>query len=206
VYNPPPFQVTDRIVLRDTIRRLGAGELITAGAAGLEATLVPVLVDDDATRLTAHVARANPQWRNDGADALVTFRGPDAYVSPGWYPSKREHGKVVPTWNYVVVQARGRLIVHDDPAWVLDLVRRLTDVHEAGRAEPWSVDDAPADYLEGMARAIVGVEVEITDLVGKWKLSQNRPVADAAGVIEGLRLGGSPSQLAVAEAMERGAG
>src|SRR6478736_5785006 len=119
MYNPSAFQETDQIVLRDAVRNLGAGELITFGSAGLEASIVPVLIDDDVSRLTAHLARANRQWRNADltVPALVTFRGPDAYVSPGYYPSKQEDAKVVPTWNYITIQIRGHLTIHDDSAW-----------------------------------------------------------------------------------------
>lgn len=205
MYTPAAFAVTDREVLRDTIRALGAGDLVTVGPAGIESTVVPFLVDDEATTLTAHLARANPQWRTADrtVNALVTFRGPDGYVSPAWYPSKQAHGKVVPTWNYVTVQARGRLVVHDDPAWVRAFVARLTDRHEQHREQPWSIDDAPGDFIDGLVRTIVGVEIEVTELTGKWKLSQNRPEADRAGVIDGLdRLGAS----ALAEVMRDRAG
>jgi transcriptional regulator len=123
-------------------------------------------------------------------DALVIMRGPDAYVSPAWYASKREHGRVVPTWNYLTAHVYGTMTVHDDPAWVEDVVRRLSDLHEAGRPEPWSVDDAPAKYVSGQLRAIVGVEVAIRRIEAKFKLSQNRPEADIDGVIDGLHAAG----------------
>ena len=136
MYNPSAFQVLDPNTLRDAIRRLGVGELITSGHGGLDASIMPLLVDDAATRLTGHLARANEQWQraDPNVPVLVTWRGPDAYVSPGYYPSKVEHGKVVPTWNYITIQARGTLTVHDDPAWVRAVVSSLTDVHEAAFA------------------------------------------------------------------------
>lgn len=188
MYNPIAFSVADPVALRDAVRSFGAAEFITCGAHGLEASVLPLLIDDSATRLTGHLARANDQWRHlsDGAAVLVTWRGPDSYVSPSYYPSKAEHGKVVPTWNYTTVQARGTLTIHDDPVWVAELVRALTDVHEADFDTPWSVDDPPAGFIDSLTRAIVGIEVNITSIEGKWKLSQNRPAADVAGVITGL--------------------
>jgi transcriptional regulator len=195
MYNPVAFQENDHTVLREAVRSLGAGELITFGSAGLEASIVPVLIDDDVSRLTAHLARANRQWRQADltVPALVTFRGPDAYVSPGYYPSKKEHGKVVPTWNYITVQVRGRLIIHDDPTWTRALVEQLTRHHEQRFEKPWSIDDAPADFIDGMVKSIVGVEIEIASVEGKWKLSQNRPEADRAGVKAGLQRPGASS-------------
>jgi transcriptional regulator len=204
MYNPAAFQETDRMVLRDMVRGLGAGELITFGTAGIEASILPVLIDDDAVRLTAHLARANRQWRNAdlSVPALVTFRGPDAYVSPGYYPSKQEHGKVVPTWNYITVQARGHLTIHDDPIWTRALVERLTRHHEQRFEKPWSVEDAPADFIDGLVKTIVGLEIEVTSIEGKWKLSQNRPEADRAGVRAGLqRPGATQNEIQTATAM-----
>ncbi|MDQ6680128.1 MAG: FMN-binding negative transcriptional regulator [Pseudomonadota bacterium] len=134
------------------------------------------------------MARANPVWHESsaGSPALVVFQGPHGYVSPAWYPSKAEHGKVVPTWNYVMVQARGPLQVIDDAAWLRRFVTRLTERHEAPRSAPWAVGDAPDDYIEKMLGAIVGIEIELTALTGKWKLSQNRSAADRDGVARGL--------------------
>jgi transcriptional regulator len=145
--------------------------------------------------LVAHVARANPVWRETlpGPEVLVIFQGPQAYVSPSAYPSKQAHGKVVPTWNYIVGQARGRLVVHDDRDWLRGLVDELTTQHEADRAKPWAVTDAPGDYIETMLRAIVGVEVQVTDWVGKWKLSQNRGAEDRAGVAADFEARGGPA-------------
>jgi transcriptional regulator len=141
-------------------------------------------LEPHAGTLVAHVARANPVWRDTlpGSEALVVFQGPQAYVSPSAYPSKLAHGKVVPTWNYIVAQARGHLVVHDDREWKHALVGDLTAQHEAGRDRPWAVGDAPADYLETMLKAIVGLELRVTAWTGKWKLSQNRGAEDRAGV------------------------
>lgn len=156
--------------------------------------------DPERGTLSGHFARNNEHWkRADGQKCRVILRGPDAYVSPGWYPSKAEHGRVVPTWNYLTVHVHGTATVHDDVVWLEDLVRRLTDLHEAGRPEPWSVDDAPEKFFAGQLRAIVGVEIRIDRVEAKFKLSQNRPASDVDGVIAGLRADGDdPSADAVA--------
>jgi transcriptional regulator len=180
------------------------GLLITQSSAGqISADAIPFVLDtepDGARMLRGHVARANPLWREarDDVDSLVVFQGPQAYVSPGWYPSKAETGKVVPTWNYVMVQARGPLRVRDDAAWLHAFVTRLTDRHEAPRATPWAVRDAPDDYIATMLRAIVGIEIPLTSLVGKWKVSQNRSAADRAGVARGLAALGTDDAVAMA--------
>ena len=154
--------------------------------------------------LHGHLARNNDQWRLAAAgESLAIVRGPDAYITPGWYASKAEHGRVVPTWNYVTAHVYGRLVVHDDPVWTEDLVRRLTTKHEAYRDHPWSPDDAPRPFIEGQLRAIVGIELEITRIEAKAKLSQNRPAADVEGVIAGLRERGDKES---ADAVERARG
>jgi transcriptional regulator len=172
----------------------GAADLITVTGQGLLATLLPFVFDPARGphgALLGHVARNNEQWQVPAqGESLVIVRGADAYISPNWYPSKAEHGRVVPTWNYITAHVYGRLVVHDDPAWVEDLVRRLTAKHESGMTRPWSVDDAPGRYVDGQLRAIVGVELEITRVEAKAKLSQNRPEADVAGVVEGLQAAG----------------
>ena len=190
----------------DEIRRLvaavGSAQLITVDDDGYPAaTLLPVVWDGD--RLIFHLARANEHWRGirSGAPALAVVTGPEAYVSPAWYASKAEHGRVVPTWNYSAVQFTGRVQVHDDPAWLRDAVTRLTVVHEAGRPEPWAVTDAPEPYLEKQLRAIVGVEFSIERVAGKAKLSQNRDDADHAGVVAGLRREGGRREHEVADEM-----
>ncbi len=153
--------------------------------------------------LIGHIARANPQWRTTDVtqEALAIFSGPDAYITPSWYETKRLTGKVVPTWNYVTIHARGRVTFFQEPAQLLDLVRRLTERHEGERAAPWAVSDAPPDFIQSQLRAIVGVRVEITALTGKWKMSQNRSSADRAGVVAGLRADGGPVAEAVADAV-----
>jgi len=196
MYLPKHFEESRAEVLGELIRAHPLGLLVTLTDAGLQANPVPFILDADPAGgpgiLRAHVARANPLWRETRSDveALVVFQGPQAYVSPSWYPSKAEHGKVVPTWNYVMVQARGTLRAIDDPAWVRAFVTRLTTRHEAVQAKPWAVADAPPDYIDATARAIVGLEITLSALVGKWKVSQNRSAADRAGVASGLRAAG----------------
>src|SRR5690606_29209029 len=189
-------------LVRDLLRHHGAADLVTPTADGLVATMLPLLYDQDAGphgALLGHVARNNDHWRvAPTGESLVLMHGPDAYVTPSWYASKREHGRVVPTWNYVTAHVYGDLVVHDDTAWLDDLVRRLTDTHESGRAAPWSVDDAPERFVAGQLRAIVGVELRITRIEAKAKLSQNRPEADVEGVVAGLTEQG---ELAAAQAM-----
>jgi transcriptional regulator len=149
--------------------------------------MLPFVYDRERRTLLGHFARNNDHWRQPVlGEALVIVRGPDSYISPSWYASKVEHGRVVPTWNYVTAHVHGALTVHDDVEWLAALVRRLTDQHEAGRPAPWSVDDAPEKFVQGQLRAIVGVEIAITRIEGKFKLSQNRPDADIDGVIAGL--------------------
>jgi transcriptional regulator len=189
VYVPASFAMDDQAV-RDLLRHHGAADLITATPAGLVATMLPFVHDPDAGEhgaLLGHVARNNDQWRADVVgEALVIVRGPDAYVSPSWYASKAAHGRVVPTWNYVTAHVYGRLMVHDDPAWVEALVRRLTAKHEAAMPRPWTVDEAPTAFVAGQLRAIVGLELRITRIEAKAKMSQNRPEADVDGVVHAL--------------------
>jgi transcriptional regulator len=190
MYQPSQFVEQDPAALAALMHDAPLATLIHQSGTELAADVLPFEVDrvGERWRLVGHVARANPLWRAaDGQAVLVLFQGPQAYVSPNWYPSKAAHGKAVPTWNYTMVQAHGRLRAIDDAAWKQALVTRLTTRHEAGRAQPWQVSDAPPDYLEAMLRAIVGIEIEVTRLEGKFKLSQNRPAADRAAVVEGLR-------------------
>jgi transcriptional regulator len=192
MYLPSHFSEARPDVLRAFVREHPLGLLVTQNrAGGVDANSVPFILDADGDGpgvLRAHVARANPLWQTarDDVDALVVFQGPHGYVSPGWYPTKAVHGKVVPTWNYVMVQARGRLRAIEDAAWLREFVGRLTERHESTRDAPWSVGDAPADFIESMLRAIVGIEIPLTSLVGKWKVSQNRSADERAGVVEGL--------------------
>ncbi|GAA1567946.1 FMN-binding negative transcriptional regulator [Kribbella hippodromi] len=201
MYVPAHFAADDDAV-QELLASHGAADLITMTPDGLLATMLPFIHDPERNVLLGHLARNNEQWKQPVVgDALVIMRGPDAYISPAWYASKREHGRVVPTWNYITAHVYGTLTVHDDPAWVEDVVRRLSDRHETGREEPWSVDDAPAKYISGQLRAIVGVELTIKRIEAKFKLSQNRPEADIDGVIEGLHTAGQDATAdAVAQA------
>ncbi len=203
MYLPGHFEEARTEVLHTLIRSHPLGTLATLNVAGeLQANPIPFLIEPGLQAhgtLRGHVARANPLWRETRADvdALVVFQGAQSYISPGWYPTKAEHGKVVPTWNYIVVQARGRLRAIEDAAWVRALVTRLTTRFESSQAKPWGIGDAPADYIETMLRAIVGIEIEVTALVGKWKVSQNRSAADREGVAAGLTALAGDAQAAV---------
>ena len=205
MYLPAHFDEKRLDVLHALVRRHPFGLLVTQTTDGPSANGIPFILDADGAAglgtLRGHVARANPVWREAATDvpSLVVFQGPDAYVSPSWYPSKAEHGKVVPTWNYVTVQARGPLRAIDDAAWVRAFVSRLTTRHESVQAKPWAVTDAPPDYIETMSRAIIGIEIPLTALTGKWKTSQNRSAADRDGVAAGLRATGHPDAAASVE-------
>ena len=189
MYVPAHFAADDAVV-QDLLANHGAADLVTATADGLQATFLPFLFDPSAGEhgaLLGHLARNNEHWRAEPiGEAMVIVRGPDAYVSPGWYPSKAEHGRVVPTWNYLTAHVYGRLVVHDDAGFVEDVVRRLTAKHEAGLAEPWSPDDSPPAFFAGQLKAIVGVELVISRIEAKVKMSQNRPPADVEAVIDAL--------------------
>lgn len=191
MYTPSNFAINDLHDLQQQILDTRLAVLVTHGEQGLQASHLPLLLRPDQGpngTLYGHFARANPQWKalQDGAQALVIFAGAEAYVSPGFYPSKAEHGKVVPTWNYVAVHAYGTAEVFTDADRLRDLVSALTDRHEADRNNPWKVADAPAEYIDAMLKAIVGFALPIERLEGKRKLSQNRSPADIAGVREGL--------------------
>jgi len=188
MYLPAHFAQHDPAALQGLVRAHPLAALVSStGPDGLTADHVPLEFDTDSGCLRGHVARANPLWQHaDGQAVLAIFHGPEAYVSPSWYPSKAEHHKVVPTWNYAVVHAHGPLqAVHDAP-WLHALVTRLTSQHEASRAGPWAVTDAPPAYIDQMLRAIVGIQIPVERWVGKWKLSQNRSAADRDGVARGL--------------------
>ena len=213
MYIPAHF-APDAALVDELLHNHGAADLVTVTEQGLMATMLPFIYVPPGEASTGgprsagqhgalhgHLARNNDQWKLSAAgESLAIVRGPDAYISPGWYASKVEHGRVVPTWNYVTAHVYGRLVVHDDPVWTEDLVRRLTGKHEAHRDHPWSVDDAPRAFIEGQLRAIVGIELEITRIEAKAKLSQNRPPADVEGVIAGLRERGDKAS---ADAVER---
>ncbi len=203
MYVPRFNRLEDAAEIRALVAVVGSAQLVTVGSDGFPlATLLPVLWEED--RLVFHMARANDHWRRiaSGAPALAVVSGAEAYVSPAWYASKQEHGRVVPTWNYSAVHLTGRVQVHDDADWVREAVSRLTDRHEGRREEPWSVTDAPEVYVEKQLRAIVGVEMTVDTVEGKAKLSQNRSEEDRRGVVDGLRREGAGREHQVAEEME----
>lgn len=207
MYVPQQFTETDPAVLHALVREHPLGTWVTQAGGELLVNHVPFLLDADRGEhgtLVGHVARANPVWRSfaKDTDSVVIFQGPQAYVTPSWYASKREHGKVVPTWNYAVVHAHGRPRAIEDGAWLHALVSRLTAAHEAGRPEAWQVSDAPADYTAQLLRAIVGIEIPVTRWVGKWKVSQNKSAADRQGVAAGLRQEGNAASAALVERMD----
>jgi transcriptional regulator len=206
MYTPRSFAIDDLQQMQQHMLDTRLAMVVTHGAQGLQASHLPLMLrpnEGPNGTLYGHFARANPQWKElqEGAEALVIFAGADAYVSPGFYPGKAEHGKVVPTWNYVAVHAYGTAQVITDAEPLLDLVSALTDRHEAGRAQPWKVADAPADYIDGMLKAIVGFALPIQRLEGKRKLSQNRSSADMAGVREGLAASPDAQDRALAHLM-----
>ena len=189
MYTPAHF-AADPDAVRALLARPAAANLVTMTSQGILATLIPFVFDPTVGEhgaLLGHLARNNAQWSEPPiGESLVLIQGSDAYISPSWYASKAEHGRVVPTWNYSTAHVYGSLIVHDDPAWLDSLVRRLTDLHEAGSERSWTVDDAPERFIAGQLRAIVGVELRITRVEAKTKLSQNRSDADVGGVVAGL--------------------
>ncbi len=191
MYRPPAFREDRLDVLHALIAAHPLGTLITSGPGGLIANLVPFTLDrvrGPLGVLRAHLAKANEQQAAlaAGAETLVIFQGAESYITPSWYPSKAAHGKVVPTWNYVVVEARGRPIVTTDPDWLREQIAELTDAQEAKRQHPWATSDAPAEYIDGQVKGIFGIEIALDTLEGKWKTSQNRPEADRLGVERGL--------------------
>lgn len=191
MYNPSQFQETDLSVLHDVIRQSGLSTLVTWGESGLEASHVPMFLDPSCGPYGAvlgHLSRANGQWRSytPMVQSLAMFMGPDCYITPSWYPSKAETGRVAPTWNYVAVHAYGDLEIVDDPGAVLAIVSQLTNQHEEKRSTPWAVSDAPPDYVQAQVKGIIGFRLSITRIEGKWKMSQNRTPTDRQGVIDGL--------------------
>ena len=213
-FQPP--QIDPGSALTDLLTRAPLADLITYGprpdgSAGMVATPLPLLYDADRGplgTLVGHVARNNPHWQmagsgavagGAGADSLVILRGPDAYISPTWYASTAEHGRVVPTWNYLTAHVQGRLVAHDDVDWTFRAVRRLTEHFEAGFIPPWTVDDPPEKFLAGQLRAIVGIEVVVPSIEAKYKLGQNRTEADVNGAVAGLAAGSASDQAVAAD-------
>ena len=210
MYLPRHFEETDVRVLHQFIRAHPFGALVTATTGGLDANHIPFVLESEPApygTLHGHIARANPLWRECTAatPALVLFQGENAFVSPSWYPSKQETGKVVPTWNYVVVHAHGPLRFIDDAAWVRAHVETLTNQHEHERAAPWRVTDAPPDFIERLVQGLVGLEIPIARLAGKWKVSQNRSERDREGVVDGLTAEGTDSAVMMADLVRRAA-
>jgi len=206
MYNPSHFREERLDVLHGAIREARLCSLVTLGGDGLDASHIPVLLEAGEGAfgtLYGHLARGNPQWKQTdrNVEALAIFMGPDAYISPSWYAAKAEHGKVVPTWNFVTVHARGQIEFFDDRDRLLPLVTKLTDRHEGKRTDPWQVSDAPADFIDSHLKAIVGFRLPIARIEGKWKLSQNRSEADRRGVVDGLRAGGDTADRDVADLM-----
>ncbi len=203
MYQPRAFEETRIAVLHDLIRRYPLATLVTTGPDGPEADHIPLHLAHDGSFcgvLQGHVARANPIWQNASkGEVLVIFHGPQRYISPSWYATKTETGKVVPTWNYVVVHAHGPLLVHDDPAWVRAQMEILTQAQESGFAQPWGVSDAPADFTERLIQQVVGMEIPISRLIGKWKVSQNQPLHNRHSVIAHLQQDEHPFSREMAE-------
>ncbi|MCV2352206.1 FMN-binding negative transcriptional regulator [Paucibacter sp. Y2R2-4] len=191
MYIPPYNAETELTTLQEMIATHPLGAWVTLGSAGLTANHIPFLIDRSRGPygcLRAHVARANPIWREliAGQESLVIFQGPQSYITPNWYPTHSSSGQVVPTWNYVLVHARGIAQVHQDPAWIFKAISDLSEQQEAGQVSPWKVSDAPADYIKRLARAVVGIEIPLDSLIGKWKLSQDEALADRHGTVAGL--------------------
>lgn len=209
MYQPPHFNENSPLAMQGLVRAFPLGLLITGVEGQLTANPIPFCLDIEAGEqgvLRCHVARANTQWKEigEGCDALVVFQGAQHYVHPGWYETKRETGKVVPTWNYAMVQVTGRARVMDDAAWLSRQIRDLTEMMEGAYPKPWAVDDAPAPYIDAQMRGIIGIEIAIADMQGKWKVSQNRNEADVEGVIEGLRSAQDDDAKAMADLVEAG--
>lgn len=206
MYLPTMFR-EDRVErLHGFIRASGLATLVTHTPSGLIASHVPMLLDASPApygTLIGHLARPNPQARGALGEALAIFQGPDAYITPSWYATKRATGKVVPTWNYVAVHAYGTVEFFNDPTRLLDVVTRLTERHEGRRSAPWAVSDAPGEFIQGMLRGIVGFAIPVSRLEGKWKMSQNRPIEDRAGVVAGLNEEGEDAVAALVNDVAR---
>lgn len=208
MYDVGAFREQRIEVLHALIKAHPLATLVTHTANGLEANHIPMLIDPEPTprgTLRGHVARASPLWRETDAskEVLAIFHGPQGYITPSWYPSKEQHGKVVPTWNYAVVHAYGPLKIYDDAEWLRDVVTRLTGSQESKRDVPWHVTDAPAGYVDAMLKAIVGIEIPLTRLQGKWKMSQNRLPEDKAGVVAALEASDDGASAALSGEMRR---
>lgn len=207
MYLPSHFQITDPDALRDFIQAHPLATLVVSDAEDLSADHIPLLITGNEAsgwKLAGHVARANPLWKKaaDGIDCLAIFHGPQHYISPNWYATKKEHGQVVPTWNYEVVHVQGRLRAVDDVEWLREFLQRLTETHEADQSQPWQVEDAPEEYLQRMLQAVVGIEIEIVTMIGKSKVSQNQPEVNQQSLITALLNKGSEVSEEMAKSIE----
>ncbi len=198
MYIPRKFALSDDETAA-ALAEAGFALLVTHDEAGMMVTPLPMLYDESRHSLVGHVARPNPHWRATGGESVAIFAGPQTYISPSFYATKTETGKVVPTWNYEVLNVYGRLVAHDDPEWVLDLVTMLTNHHESSRAKPWQVTDAPETFTHSQLKAIVGVELVISRVEGKAKMSQNQPERNRTGVVAGLKESSAPADHVVAD-------
>jgi transcriptional regulator len=209
MYIPQQFDEPQIELLHDLMRARPLATLVVLTSKGIEANHIPLhlSVDSPFGTLRGHVARSNPIWEEytDTVDAVAIFHGPDAYISPSWYATKEESGKVVPTWNYAVAHAYGRLKIHHDPTWVKSQLELLTQQNESRFPNPWTLADAPRDFTESLIKAIAGIEMTITKLQGKWKLSQNQPARNQAGVIDGLLSNGTQEALLMADLVSKAA-
>lgn len=208
MYLPRAFAETDPAAIQEFVRQHPLATLVTVGDEGLCADHIPLILCEDGTGrrfLRGHVARANPVWSSIEArpDVLAVFQDAGRYITPSWYATKAQTGKVVPTWNYAAVHATGKATAIHDPAWLHALLSRLTDVHEASRPVPWQLSDAPPDYVAAQLKAIVGIEIDVVRFAGKWKMSQNRAGHDIDGVVQGLRGAGDPASLSMADEVDR---
>jgi transcriptional regulator len=207
MYRPDDFRVEDVPEMHALMRARPFATLVSSGSAGLYASHLPTVLKDEGPcgLIECHLARPNPHWKDlaEGNEALMIFQGPEGYITPNWYPSKAQHGKAVPTWNFAVVHAYGRPEVMKDKEWLLQHVTELTAQQESSEAKPWAPSDAPATYIEVMLRGIVGFRFAITRLEGKWKMSQNREIQDRVGVVQGLRARAAGDDLETAEVVSR---
>jgi len=208
MYQPAQFVETRTEVLYALLQSHPLATLVTLSATGLDANHIPLLLrvqEDGSATLVGHVARANPVWKETdlSVPVLAIFQGPQHYISPGWYATKAEHGKVVPTWNYAVVHAKGLLTVHDDAAWIRSQMQQITTQQEGPMPQPWAVDDAPRDYTDKMISAVVGIEIRVDTWSGKWKVSQNQPPANQATVRAGLEQQGTDAARTMAGLVPR---
>ncbi|MEM0910762.1 MAG: FMN-binding negative transcriptional regulator [Pseudomonadota bacterium] len=207
MYIPPKFKQTDTAQLYSLIQKYPFATMVTHSEAGLDAIHLPLLLrkEGESHQLVGHIAKANPVWKScDGQPTLIVFNGPEHYVSPNYYPTKKENGRAVPTWNYAVVHVKGTIQCRHDKEWLQDVINELTNTSEQAQISPWAMDDAPDNYIDKLLQAVVGIEVSIEDIQGKWKLSQNQPDINRAGVYEGLSKNTDDKAKKMAELVKNG--